>query len=158
MMRPPPTSTLFPYTPLSLSSPLPAVAPTARPRCWPGTTTRPATQPGSWTSAAVWGHARRQPDPHCRTGRSSSTSRSEEHTSELQSQSNLVCRLLLEKNKVHEPSILIGNFMIGNRQQLEVHPFFRTILLVCIHSVHADAQHNRILLRVPLLIALHIMR
>src|SRR2546430_13576071 len=27
-------------------------------------------------------------------------SRSEEHTSELQSQSNLVCRLLLEKNKV----------------------------------------------------------
>src|SRR2546427_8694822 len=29
----------------------------------------------------------------------SSTSRSEEHTSELQSQSNLVCRLLLEKKK-----------------------------------------------------------
>src|SRR2546430_12932116 len=29
--------------------------------------------------------------------------RSEEHTSELQSQSNLVCRLLLEKKK-HEPS------------------------------------------------------
>src|SRR2546430_1747844 len=27
--------------------------------------------------------------------------RSEEHTSELQSQSNLVCRLLLEKNKTH---------------------------------------------------------
>src|SRR5688572_32305888 len=27
--------------------------------------------------------------------------RSEEHTSELQSQSNLVCRLLLEKKKVH---------------------------------------------------------
>src|SRR2546430_5333625 len=29
--------------------------------------------------------------------------RSEEHTSELQSQSNLVCRLLLEKNKVRQP-------------------------------------------------------
>src|SRR2546430_11616650 len=29
------------------------------------------------------------------------TSRSEEHTSELQSQSNLVCRLLLEKKKKH---------------------------------------------------------
>src|SRR2546430_6023245 len=28
--------------------------------------------------------------------------RSEEHTSELQSQSNLVCRLLLEKKKAHE--------------------------------------------------------
>src|SRR2546427_3631711 len=31
--------------------------------------------------------------------RSTSISRSEEHTSELQSQSNLVCRLLLEKKK-----------------------------------------------------------
>src|SRR2546430_10513041 len=30
-----------------------------------------------------------------------STGRSEEHTSELQSQSNIVCRLLLEKNKKH---------------------------------------------------------
>src|SRR2546427_2352649 len=30
--------------------------------------------------------------------------RSEEHTSELQSQSNLVCRLLLEKKKTHRPS------------------------------------------------------
>src|SRR5256886_8757103 len=30
-----------------------------------------------------------------------STERSEEHTSELQSQSNLVCRLLLEKKKKH---------------------------------------------------------
>src|SRR2546430_11783701 len=29
--------------------------------------------------------------------------RSEEHTSELQSQSNLVCRLLLEKKKTHNP-------------------------------------------------------
>src|SRR2546430_17589279 len=28
--------------------------------------------------------------------------RSEEHTSELQSQSNLVCRLLLEKKKTHQ--------------------------------------------------------
>src|SRR5688572_33034199 len=33
------------------------------------------------------------------TGRSAAGRRSEEHTSELQSQSNLVCRLLLEKKK-----------------------------------------------------------
>src|SRR2546430_9185909 len=33
------------------------------------------------------------------SGRSTSQNRSEEHTSELQSQSNLVCRLLLEKKK-----------------------------------------------------------
>src|SRR5256886_7478837 len=31
--------------------------------------------------------------------------RSEEHTSELQSQSNLVCRLLLEKKKTHHPRV-----------------------------------------------------
>src|SRR2546430_3422845 len=44
----------------------------------------------------------------CRAGRyaasraaASSVIRSEEHTSELQSQSNLVCRLLLEKKKKH---------------------------------------------------------
>src|SRR2546430_6131244 len=37
--------------------------------------------------------------------------RSEEHTSELQSQSNLVCRLLLEKkkNKRHLTTILVAN-------------------------------------------------
>src|SRR2546427_2791461 len=34
--------------------------------------------------------------------------RSEEHTSELQSQSNLVCRLLLEKKKKTEHDILAG--------------------------------------------------
>src|SRR2546427_2755918 len=47
------------------------------------------------------------------------TRRSEEHTSELQSQSNLVCRLLLEKKKKNnkEKTIvertMIGQFMIG---------------------------------------------
>src|SRR2546430_8842595 len=34
------------------------------------------------------------------------SSRSEEHTSELQSQSNLVCRLLLEKKKIKADAIL----------------------------------------------------
>src|SRR2546427_7734916 len=36
------------------------------------------------------------------------TARSEEHTSELQSQSNLVCRLLLEKKKKHRHVSLYG--------------------------------------------------
>src|SRR2546430_6939367 len=35
--------------------------------------------------------------------------RSEEHTSELQSQSNLVCRLLLEKKKKTNPSLEHAN-------------------------------------------------
>src|SRR5256886_3433878 len=38
-----------------------------------------------------------------------SPSRSEEHTSELQSQSNLVCRLLLEKKKHPTPNALPPN-------------------------------------------------
>src|SRR5688572_31106759 len=38
----------------------------------------------------------------------SAATRSEEHTSELQSQSNLVCRLLLEKKKKHTTIILYG--------------------------------------------------
>src|SRR6185312_16972614 len=39
-----------------------------------------------------------------RSPRSPRPSRSEEHTSELQSRSDLVCRLLLEKKKNYEPS------------------------------------------------------
>src|SRR5688572_31882200 len=69
MIRRPPRSTLFPYTTLFRSPPRPRAA--RRPP-----TTRPCR-------ACPWG----------------TTSRSEEHTSELQSQSNLVCRLLLEKKK-----------------------------------------------------------
>src|SRR2546430_4523490 len=37
--------------------------------------------------------------------RAKTTHRSEEHTSELQSQSNIVCRLLLEKKKTRPHSI-----------------------------------------------------
>src|SRR2546427_4829692 len=59
--------------------------------------------------------ARRDPDPaqvargrarfvqrRCDRTRVGATTRSEEHTSELQSQSNLVCRLLLEKKKKND--------------------------------------------------------
>src|SRR2546427_11952115 len=42
----------------------------------------------------------------CSSGRGRSSGRSEEHTSELQSQSNLVCRLLLEKKKKTETKIM----------------------------------------------------
>src|SRR5688572_32756705 len=72
MIRRPPRSTLFPYTTLFRS-----------PRC------------RAWAGHAdcAW--------PHCRSTMSTwvAVNRSEEHTSELQSQSNLVCRLLLEKKK-----------------------------------------------------------
>src|SRR5688572_32238577 len=71
-IRRPPRSTLFPYTTLFRSMRRGSSTRTARPGS-PRTTTCPTI-------------ARR-------------TGRSEEHTSELQSQSNLVCRLLLEKKK-----------------------------------------------------------
>src|SRR2546427_8716625 len=84
MIRRPPRSTLFPYTTLFRS--------------------RPARSPGATPRG----------DPCCRQPRADvrvpespshgvriplARDRSEEHTSELQSQSNLVCRLLLEKKK-----------------------------------------------------------
>src|SRR5260370_17315725 len=74
MIRRPPRSTLFPYTTLFRSPPI-----------------------------------NRQPDenhmPGCVTelARGTRWKRSEEHTSELQSHLNLVCRLLLEKKKNRTP-------------------------------------------------------
>src|SRR5256886_5753905 len=79
MIRQPPRSTLFPYTTLFRSHgredhPRERERRVQRARCLGGVA--PATGRG-------------------RDGRA----RSEEHTSELQSQSNLVCRLLLEKKR-----------------------------------------------------------
>src|SRR2546427_3645936 len=54
--------------------------------------------------------------------------RSEEHTSELQSQSNLVCRLLLEKKNIHQTlhvilGILPPSLNVGGTRQLRLPPF-----------------------------------
>src|SRR2546430_11462294 len=73
MIRRPPRSTLFPYTTLFRS-------------CSPPWTVRSA-----WRSPSRFSLRRHTP-----------FDRSEEHTSELQSQSNLVCRLLLEKKKHYD--------------------------------------------------------
>src|SRR5690242_21315652 len=72
MLRRPPRSTLFPYTTLFRSA---SSAGCSGSRFW---------SPCSAVTAAM---------------RRRSCSRSEEHTSELQSHVNLVCRLLLEKKK-----------------------------------------------------------
>src|SRR5947208_13269182 len=85
MIRRPPRSTLFPYTTL-FRSPAPQkekVRPSTTLRCgvWCRSTVIPQT--GSFAP-------RRTVSPN---------SRSEEHTSELQSPDHLVCRLLLEKKK-----------------------------------------------------------
>src|SRR2546430_7609047 len=59
--------------------------------------------------------------------RESIENRSEEHTSELQSQSNLVCRLLLEKKK---------NEILIHDQRSPFHPILSTLLLL-VHADHA---------------------
>src|SRR2546421_6132604 len=82
MIRRPPRSTLFPYTTLfrsptaSFTSPSAPCAAVRSRCCWAGGT-----------------------GPSRNPSRSPRATRSEEHTSELQSRSDLVCRLLLEKKK-----------------------------------------------------------
>src|SRR2546427_5249304 len=77
MIRRPPRSTLFPYTTLFRSQ-------NSRSRCGSSPWSQSLCQ---CAKSAYW---------MAGSGRGD---RSEEHTSELQSQSNLVCRLLLEKKK-----------------------------------------------------------
>src|SRR2546427_3428281 len=94
MIRRPPRSTLFPYTTLFRSR--------AGQKIWkPSPSWKRFWKSGAGSSNAdgvpgvQWRPTYEPGDP---------VGRSEEHTSELQSQSNLVCRLLLEKKK----SILIN--------------------------------------------------
>src|SRR2546430_9383641 len=74
MIRRPPRSTLFPYTTLFRSSAFPI-------------------------SKIMFHGNNRVPSQQLLEALAHDNERSEEHTSELQSQSNLVCRLLLEKKK-----------------------------------------------------------
>src|SRR2546427_5032433 len=69
-------------------------------------------RPGSAPGAALRDEAQRRPPDSRRARRASD--RSEEHTSELQSQSNLVCRLLLEKKKNAETTDLEDTAQIAH--------------------------------------------
>src|SRR2546429_2762161 len=82
MIRRPPRSTLFPYTTLFRSR---NSAATCSPVFF-GSITSSTSRSYSYTCASIV------------------ASRSEEHTSELQSRLHLVCRLLLEKKKTNEIS------------------------------------------------------
>src|SRR5688572_31682401 len=94
MIRRPPSSTLFPYTTLFRSS-----ARTAR-----YTSLIP---PRPTSSSMRYGPTWRP------------IQRSEEHTSELQSQSNLVCRLLLEKKKTHVRLVVTPDAFDGTLTAVE---------------------------------------
>src|SRR2546430_10947463 len=83
MIRRPPRSTLFPYTTLFRSLQQPVVQPMFDTRPTGDVVLKLSGKPGTFQDYLQ-------------------TRRSEEHTSELQSQSNLVCRLLLEKKKIRQ--------------------------------------------------------
>src|SRR3712207_7847400 len=88
MIRRPPRSTLLPYTTLFRSASSVAVVRCPTARCPPIRSRRPTPS--------------FQPTRRCPRSRSARrVSRSEEHTSELQSRQYLECRLLLEKKKNH---------------------------------------------------------
>src|SRR5689334_24199319 len=91
MIRRPPRSTLFPYTTLFRSH-----------------GDRPLLHGGVLESDPLARAGRRRGHPlgGARCGSRGRPSRSEEHTSELQSQFHLVCRLLLEKKKKKEQPYL----------------------------------------------------
>src|SRR2546430_6917736 len=55
------------------------------------------------------------PEPAAILAKMASAGRSEEHTSELQSQSNLVCRLLLEKNKPAAKAAMLAITSLATR-------------------------------------------
>src|SRR5256885_13073512 len=88
MIRRPPRSTLFPYTTLFRSGWRPV-----RDAC---NSLKICVSTFDWNSRSAFGVRRYLPFPS-----PSSPCRSEEHTSELQSPCNLVCRLLLEKKNDH---------------------------------------------------------
>src|SRR2546430_4599558 len=99
MIRRPPRSTLFPYTTLFRSY----------------VSARRASRENSAARSRSWRLGRRY------------NRRSEEHTSELQSQSNLVCRLLLEKkNNILNTHVEMITYKID---MIRLYRYFQTPLL-----------------------------
>src|SRR5256885_2405844 len=112
MIRPPPRSPLFPSPTLSRSALTPSSSAASLIR---NTVTRPAYPPqlpGEIDDpASIF---RGSGHPGARTAEDASRIRSEEHTSELQSPCNLVCRLLLEKKKKnHQLSVRVERMNIN---------------------------------------------
>src|SRR5205807_10650031 len=97
LLLPPPISTLFPYTTLFRSAYRMDVIIPSTPRLPnPPGTRMPSNLSRSWMHS---GQRRFSASIQWMLTLTRCASRSEEHTSELQSPCNLVCRLLLEKKK-----------------------------------------------------------
>src|SRR2546426_3522587 len=100
MIRRPPRSTLFPYTTLFRS----------------GQDAEVGLHPAVHVALQWHHHLGRAERAHRRHRRRLADVRSEEHTSELQSPCNLVCRLLLEKKKkqryIVELTVIVTKYML----------------------------------------------
>src|SRR5438034_3529350 len=94
MILRPPRSTLFPYTTLFRS--------TLVVKGDQHVVSGPSAVPSACSRVVSSDHPKDSP---LRGGPTSQEKRSEEHTSELQSHSDLVCRLLLEKKKTHDEQL-----------------------------------------------------
>src|SRR5438105_8577739 len=95
LIRPPPSSTLFPYTTLFRSDS--SCSASFDSRCGSGTEASVLICP-----LAMW----QRRFPSARISPQPVVPRSEEHTSELQSRVDLVCRLLLEKKNTKQRDII----------------------------------------------------
>src|SRR2546427_3126707 len=118
MIRRPPRSTLFPYTTLFRSAFVDYNANSYR----SNGETSSYLGLNAGLNLGAWRLRHRSSINHDAQGTRSNvlSSRSEEHTSELQSQSNIVCRLLLEKKKKH---IMRMNHVFLNRTRSHIqHP------------------------------------
>src|SRR2546430_6307311 len=138
MIRRPPRSTLFPYTTLFRSH-----------RCLRRDPSRPVGL-GDGAGVPPEYHAARARLQHaCHNGHhlladmvsAAFDNRSEEHTSELQSQSNLVCRLLLEKKKKYvNSSLLSKKFQLLDHKE---NSFIIISLIVhCLRDMPKTHQHR----------------
>src|SRR5437762_10471275 len=100
LVRPRPNSTLFPYTTLFRS-------------------VLPTTTAGQRENSEGYSERRNQSQRRQCRG-----SRSEEHTSELQSPMYLVCRLLLEKKKTNKYILVINTRVNTNHPNLAISKYY----------------------------------
>src|SRR5256886_7630191 len=132
MIRPPPRSPLFPDPPPSRSSssnasvaPRPAWRIDSAPcRCPFSRAVRAARGPLRKTRGTCWTSSR------CGVRGWKTCWRSEEHTSELQSQSNLVCRVLLEKKILEESGL-----NVESEKFVYAHENFYTLRRIATHDI-----------------------
>src|SRR5207237_7890636 len=101
MLPRPPSSTLFPYTTLFRSAPASSGLASSG-QVSPAHQSLEQASPAGVNAAGSLKLAT--------MSSSIANQRSEEHTSELQSHLNLVCRLLLEKKKKHKCTLQIRNY------------------------------------------------